>query len=364
MKKLTLLVSVFVLVSSPILSAQDHPLTSFGLGMDGVVTSVASDANGNFYFGGLSSVAGTTDIQNIIKYDGENWVNIGRTASFATFVRDMEVAGEYLYVAFQRSNATSSTNEIITPGGATISVESGLGAYHIPSGTWVEVELPDGERYNFFSLTSNGATAYAGTGRIFTLVNGVADYVAPGKPYSEWSFSGGTLNSIEYHDGKIYVAGRFARLYNHEDNEDPSVETRHVAVFNLETNSWEAMGEGFSDRVKSIHITDEGEIYAGGEMEEILDGENPITTNGFAKWDGAGHWEPVGQGIDPEESSSRIESITSEGENVYVAGRFEYVLQSDGTEVETNNFAVWNGQQWSLDEFGNSITGSGVKWEI
>ncbi len=364
MKKITLLIFLLVIVSSSILSAQDHPFTSFSQGVDGVVTAVATDPNGDLFVGGMSSVAGTTDIQNIAMYDGTEWTDIGRTGLFTTFVRDMLVAGEYLYVAFQRSSATSSTNEIITPGGATISVESGLGAYHIPSGTWVEVELPDDERYNFFSLTSNGATAYAGTGRIFKLVNGVADYVAPGNPYAEWGFGGGPLHALEYHDGKLYAGGRFARLYNHEDDEDPTIETRHVAVFNLATNSWEAMGEGFSDPVYSLHITGEGTIYAGGEMEEILNGEDPIPTNRFAKWDGAGNWEPVAQGIDPENSSSRIESITSEGENVFVGGRFDYVLQADGTEVETGNFAVWNGQQWALDAHGNSITGSGSNWEL
>lgn len=364
MHKSILLTVIGVLFSISSLMAQDHPFTSFGLGMDGVVTSIATDSNGNFYFGGMSSVAGTTDIQNITKYDGENWIDIGRTASFVTFVRDMEVAGEYLYIVFQRSTATSATNEIITPGGESISIESGLGAYHIPSDTWTEIELPDNERYNFLSLTSNGSTAYAGSSLIFTLQNGEVDYVAPGKPYAEWGFSGGALHTLEYYDGKLYAGGRFARLYNHEDDDEPTVEGRHVAVFNLETDSWEAVGEGFSDTVYSLHVTAEGDLYAGGQMEEILDGDNAITTNGFAKWDGAGSWEPVGQGIDPEESSSRIESISSEGNEIFVAGRFGYVLQSDGTQVPTENFAVWEGQQWALDEFGNSQTGSGVSREL
>lgn len=146
------------------MTAQDHPFTAFGLGMDGVLTSIATDSNGNFYFGGISSVAGTSDIQNIAKYDGENWTDIGRTGSFLTFVRDMEVAGEYLYVAFQRSNSVA--NVIITPEGTELSVESGLGVYHIPSDTRKVVNLPDDERFNFFSLTSNDSTVSAGSSAI------------------------------------------------------------------------------------------------------------------------------------------------------------------------------------------------------
>lgn len=117
--------SLLILLLPASLHAQENPFEPFGLGVDGQVRALESAPNGDLYIGGMMAVAGTKRIQNIVKYNGEDWIDIGRTTSHRNYVRHMKLAGNNFYVAFTKGGSDHWENELITPQGNTMSIASG-----------------------------------------------------------------------------------------------------------------------------------------------------------------------------------------------------------------------------------------------
>ncbi|MFP4528987.1 MAG: T9SS type A sorting domain-containing protein [Candidatus Kapaibacterium sp.] len=200
----------------------------------------------------------------------------------------------------------------------------------------------------------------------------------------------GVIYAIAGHSDTIYVGGRFGGIGN--------IDERNLAMFDGE--SWKSVGGGVRGEVRAIAISERGNIYIGGGIKEaggheaenaaMYDGEEwhyldgglddyvfdicvvgdriyfvggfneagGQASTGIACWNEATEtWE---YDIDTEKftNNTLVNSIVSDGENIYIAGNF-----SMNELIGPQNVAKWNGEFW--DHMNGGIAGyvSALAWD-
>ena len=113
-------------------------------------------------------------------------------------------------------------------------------------------------------------------------------------------------------------------------------------------------------------VVDGSEVYVGGGINELVTPNGEVLyPGGVAKWTGS-TWEVFGG---PGASSGLPDNgivggvanaIVIDGTDVYIGGDFDEVT-SNGTTIEANNVAKWDGAQWvSLGGQGSNARNNGV----
>jgi hypothetical protein len=131
-------------------------------------------------------------------------------------------------------------------------------------------------------------------------------------------------------DGEyLYIGGGFVNL-NSDSNADG------IARYNLETETWSAMGSGITagTNVMNILVAPDGDIYVTGSFTEMGGVSN---TAYIARWDGSS-WNALGTGLD---DIGRGMAFDADG-NLYVAGDFANAGGSAASRI-----AKWDGSSWS-----------------
>jgi hypothetical protein len=96
------------------------------------------------------------------------------------------------------------------------------------------------------------------------------------------------------------------------------------------------------NKVTSIVIAPDGDIYAGGIFSEA----GSIAAKNIARWDGR-RWHPLGTGID-----GPVYTLAVSGDNVYVGGDFTHA-----GAITANSLAVWNRASATWLALGNGTQG-------
>ena len=150
--------------------------------------------------------------------------------------------------------------------------------------------------------------------------------------------------------GNVYVGGSFTFVYNGPNNTLP-VTVNNIAKWDGTT--WSALAGGVSGIVNAIEIDSSGNLYAGGEFVNALNGTvvNPVpqTVNRIAKWNGTA-WLALANGIGSGANTVRAIQIDSNG-NVYAGGTF-----TNAGVSTVNNIAKWDGTMWTALASGVSST--------
>ncbi|HYG22818.1 MAG TPA: hypothetical protein VEH04_08555 [Verrucomicrobiae bacterium] len=132
---------------------------------------------------------------------------------------------------------------------------------------------------------------------------------------------------------------------------------RHVALaavllIGFASTAAAATNEGWDERfgrpgVSPVTlISMQNALYAGGRFASA--GE--VAVNGVARWDGT-RWSPVGSGVTNDTGPTFVNSLATDGENLYAAGSFNRAGDS-----LANNVARWNGAKWS--SLGSGVQGT------
>lgn len=194
---------------------------------------------------------------------------------------------------------------------------------------------------------------------------------------SFWAAIGATDNdgfvtTLVAEGTKLYVGGNFTRI--------GGINANHIAIYDLITRQWSALGTGTDDDVNAIAVLG-SDVYVGGEFTTA----GGISANYIAKWDGSA-WSALGTGLGSQcfcltvygsdiiaggtfttaggASAIRIakwsvsgsawsalgtglngspQGLAADGATLYVVGTF---TTAGGTTV--NKIAKWNGSAWSL----------------
>ena len=259
------------------------------LGVGASVLAVALAPNGDIYIAGRFTSVGGVAANNIAKWNGSAWSALGSGLTHTTLqpnVFALEVApnGD-VYAGGQFNRA------------------GGNPAYHVArwdGGTWHSLGIAGG--------LNSGVRA----------IN-----ISP--------------------DGlSVYVGGAFTDEFGATaDN------FLRVAVYDVTTNRFEALGDGFDDEVYSVILSESGLLYAGGDF--TLSGLQSIPHIGV--WNGA-IWQPLGSGIN---STVYSIALTPDGD-IMATGGF-----TEAGGAEASSVALWNGSNWvALDIIPNGAILDGL----
>lgn len=243
---------------------------------NGSPTRVGFMRNGNpMVFGPFTQIAGDT-ATNAAFWDGDSWVEMGTISAGVNDTDDSFRAGYDSTVALQDGN---------------------VAWYDIGIDTWVN--LGDG-------------------------------------------FDGPVLTIDRDAEGNVWAGGFFAQ------DSLAATTFNNVAKWNYDLEVWEALGTGLTDpgmlgptpQVKTVLAPDDGYVYFGGDFEQGDSGATTTLANSAIRWNIATElWEAMGNGFD---AAPECFALGDDG-YIYATGPFT----QDGTETyDLRGFARWNGYQW------------------
>jgi hypothetical protein len=309
--------------------------SDIGDGTDGEVHALAWDGS-NLYVGGSFSTAGGNIVNNIAKWDGNNWSDIGGGTD--SIVRALAWDGNNLYAGGSFSTAGGNIVNSIARWDGNSWLALGSGMDHFSSF----------ETATVYALAWDGSNLYAGgnftkagegdahriakwDGSIWAdLDGGVDDYIDwATDPYSY-------VLSLAWDGNNLYVGGSFFSAGGIPYTKD---------IARWDGSSWSALGSGigestiFDDTVYALEW-DGYNLYIGGDFN-VAGG---ISANNIAKWDGSS-WSVIDNDLD-----GSVLALVRGGGNLYA---------SEYDRFGADHIAKWDSNSWSYinsnDNAGNGI---------
>ena len=175
--------------------------------------------------------------------------------------------------------------------------------------------------------------------------------------------------TLKWHNDTIYAGGEFDFAYNLTD----TIEVNNIALFSTISNKWDSLGAGTSfsypstgDAVNTIDVTDEGTVLVGGRFNHA----GGLEVNSVARWSPTSGWDDwngglVGYSVLTDEVWPAVAyaiQYISANGDVYATGTFGNYTASSSV-VDVRQFAKWDGVTWSLvSGFGKPF--NGAAWNI
>lgn len=226
-------------------------------------------------FGPFTTLAGDT-VEKAAYWDGSNWIEMGTPTSSVNDVDDSFRAGYDLVVAKQDGNVS---------------------VYDVATDTWSDLDIG-------FDAAVHALDRDA--------------------------------------EGNIWIGGSFI------DDSAAVVEYNLVAKWNFDTELWETLGEGLSDPgalgptpiVNTVLATNDGNVYFGGAFQQGNTSSSTTFAINAIRWDiETQTWDAMGFGFNEPPN----QFVQGDDGYVYAVGPFD----EDGTSTyDLRGFARWNGYQW------------------
>jgi len=137
---------------------------------------------------------------------------------------------------------------------------------------------------------------------------------------------------------RLYAGGSFTQI--------GGVSASRIA--RLDGGAWQALGGGGLSNgsvydIEMVTVAGQASLYICGEFS------SDITTgailNDVARWNGSS-WEALGLGV-YNPSNTFAQALCGFGGKLYVAGNFSQARRADGSLMQVNHVAAWDGAQWS-----------------
>ena len=294
--------------------------------------ALAVDQNGGLLAGGYFTLAGSTAVQCMARWDGTNWGTLGAdtcagTAGYSlNTVYGLAAGTDALYAGgFFGMAGHTFANQVARWDGTNWSA---LGAGIIGKMTLGRV----------VGMALNGSDLYVGG--TFTNAGGITASNIAKWDGASWSALGTGMNNgvwtIASDGANIYAGGAFTSAGGAGAN--------YIAKWTGST--WLPLGSGLNSTVTAIAPGSDG-LYVGGSFT-TAGGSN---ANSIARWDGA-NWLPLGSGTTNGVNGS-VNAIAVSGSAVYVGGSF-----TTAGGLPASMVAKWDGTSWS--NLGSGIQGSTV----
>ena len=303
--------------------------TGIGNGVNSGVYALAVASSGEVYVGGNFTQAGGVTANGVAKWNGTVWSSLGMGIGNGVngYVTALAVLGSgVVYVGGGFTQAG---------GGAAIGVAKWNGTAWSSLGTGIGNSA--NSVVNVLAITSNGEVYVGGN---FTQASGVTANGVAKWNGTVWSSLGtGIGNGVNGYvtalavlgSGVVYVGGGFTQAGGATAN--------NVAKWN--GTAWSNLGTGIGNGVNSgvyaLAVASSGEVYVGGNFTQA----GGVTANGVAKWNGT-VWSSLGTGIGNGVNGGVYALAVAGSGELYVGGNF---TQAGG--VVANNVAKWNGTVWS-----------------
>jgi trimeric autotransporter adhesin len=269
------------------------------------VTSLGRIGNQLYVGGTFLRVGGSVSARYIARYDLESntWHNMGYANNS---VDRMVVAGSTLYV---NGHFTMIDSKLYGNYGSVASWDHDLMQWN------ESLFHGSGLNESVYAIAANGEKLYVG-GKFTHLGPDTLAYLAtfdvqtetwaevPGQ-FSEGASIRALINSGDY----LYVAGTFNTIDN--------LPSRNVARLHVPTQTWEALGSGNTKGVNnSVHamVVDDGYLYVGGQFTQA----GGLSASRIARLNlDTNTWEALGNGVD-----GTVRALALHNNHIYVGGDF------------------------------------------
>lgn len=302
-----------------------------GNGIEGTVYSLL-EFNGELYAGGWFQTAGGATANNIAKWNGSNWINIGSSEcnlikSLAVYNGELYAAGHFNFPGYPGY-----------PYGSPIAKWNGtnwsaFGPQSVDYTISIEcMAVYNGELYaagSYYQIGGGGVPEFYRISKW----NG-SDWITVLTIPATYTLDGalGDILSMTVYNGELYASGNFGIIID-------SIPAYHIAKWN--GTNWSAAGSGINPAswpygfdgstysyVKTLSVYN-GSLYAGGRF----DSSGTIATRNIAKWDGT-NWSALAAGVD-----GRVYSLVASDSSLYTGGWFFHV---NGNSIPASRIAKWN----------------------
>ena len=256
---------------------------------------------------------------NVVYWNGEQWVTIASYFVGDT-INDICVApngGVYVTGVFTSIDGVAAVNIAYWDGSTWSALSTGIDA----DGLHVQV-APNGDLYVGGAFNNAGGVP----------ANSIARWDG-----SSWHKVGATagLNDQVYSiaiakDGKtVYVGGMFTDQFTLSANA-----LLRIAKYDVSSDTFSAMGNGFDDNVNEVIISPSNYVYACGSF--LFSGIAPM--NYIGKWNGS-TWEQLGNGLT---GGSILSFAISNKSDIVAVGNF-----TGNGDMDMKGIALWNGSTWT-----------------
>ena len=293
-----------------------------------VAHTLAMDSQGTLH------AAGTELAGGIFRWDGQDWTSFG--ARHDDTIYDMAIDDRgWIYVGGDFRSLIQPDDSSI--GATRVGVWNGTQWEVLGSGfnsTVRTVALgANGDLFAGGSFTASGddATAY----QYVAQWNG--DWQALGQAGESGPLE--RVNALTFDENDALIAGGKMELIGG---------SLLNGIGFWANQQWSGIGGyGADGEIKAFYMDPNGVLYAGGDFTYL----GSQLSNRIARWE-TDQWVAIGQGTDGAVNAIQMDSQGM----IYVGGEFTSVFQTDGTELEANNIAVWNGTLWST--LGSGVDGA------
>jgi hypothetical protein len=338
------------------------------------VNGLASDGRGNIFAGGRFSSAGGISVNNLAKWNGDEWLDVGggiqSTKDSPILVKSIIADGNDIYISgtFDIAGGTPVASAAKWNGSYFENLKGGfqyeqftyyvygmaidrdgrifaVGSFHIAGGQCANnVAVWDGgnwgglgEDTSIDGLTSTiisdgkGGLYFSGE---FECAGGQVVHNIAHWDGTAWSgLAGGLTGGVNGsyartmaidQNGKLYVAGNFTRA--------GTTPVNNIALWT--GTGWEALGDGVNTNIYSVVVDPQNRLYAGEYFN--FSGNNLPIYNAIYRWNGS-RWEVFGAGFD-----NGVTALAFDNQDRLVAGGFFHIAGG----IEARGLARWNGQAW------------------
>lgn len=286
----------------------------YGYGVETIVVS-GSDV---YVGGGFQNAGGNPAADNIARWDGSSWHDVGGGISGTVY--DIVVEGPNVYVvgSFQKAGGVVVNHVARWDGVAWHALGEGVNNTALT----IAVEGPD--------VYVGGEFDHAGGDAVGFVARWNGSFWLPlGKGLD------GSVRTIAIEGPYVYAGGNF--------HFSDTTLVNYIARWN--GVSWQPLAGGLDGSVDTI-VVKGTYVYVGGSFQNA----GAIQVKHIARWNGFA-WQAVGNGLD-----GNVATIAVEGSYVYVGGFFNHA-----DSISVSNIARWDGILWNnmsggLNDFVSAIT--------
>ncbi len=312
------------------------------------VTNAAGNANvhsisyynSKITIGGYFKSSGSTMLNSISQWDGNNWNALGTglwhdgTPDYAGIVSAITYYDSVLYVGggFVVAGGTSAFDMSHSEG----NIAKWDGSQWLPMTQWgsdglnsvcTKFQVYHNNLYlgGFFNASTDSSGSYFTQGiskwndTTFSAIGQFAGNLAP--------YGYDAAMALCTYNDKLIAGGFFNSV-----NGSPYGSYGYIASYNDTT--WDSLSSGLNNVVFSLAVYN-GELYAGGNFTATGAG---VPVNHVAKWNGT-QWLPVGEGLN---DSVWVLCVDSAQNKLYAGGEFTQT----GLGAPAKHIAEWTGTNW------------------